>query len=75
MIVELVNAGLTFGQLVAGSNPVAGLVIEGVKEIVKKSNDGIGDDSVIAVLKEMGHSSWNSLNADKIERIIKIIKE
>lgn len=60
---------------VASINPVAGLVISGINAIVEKKEDGISNDSVFEVIKAMAKSKWNSLNSDKLSRIMDIINE
>lgn len=67
--------GLNIAQVVASSNPIAGLVIGTVRAVINKSNDGVSNDSVITVIKEMSLSKWNDLTPNKIIRIIAIIKE
>ena len=67
--------GLNVAEFVASRNPIASVVITSIKAVVEKANDGITDKSVKEVLEEMALSKYNSLNDNKLRRIIEIINE
>jgi len=70
---NLALSALEIASYVSIKNPIAGLIIRGIKAIVKKSGDGISNDSVIEVTKEMAKSKWNDLDETKTAQIIEII--
>lgn len=73
MFLRFFGVGLSIFELLAKKNPVALLVINGIRAIISKKDDGISNKSVVQVVAEMGKSSWNDLDNDKVKKISDIV--